>query len=490
MAQVTATRPAAGRSPLEYVVDRIWRFFCSVRAAVYEIAILALIVLAGTLRGSSVPNWIGESLPFLQPVVDRWYDYDFFHSFPFMFMLALISIAIAICTLNRAPAIWSAIAHPTVPTTHGFINGADTSAAFKTSNSAAALAEELGKTLKHRRYRVLTEQRGDEIHLFADRHRYAKLGTFPFHLALILILIGGIVGARYGFRNNEFLIPEQSIREVGHGTGLSVKLEQFSDSYRENATAEDYRSDLVLFKDGKEVKRQTIRVNHPMTYGNVVFYQASFGQAVSLRVTDATGLLLFDDSIPLGLYRSTTNPDAPAGIQQLPQVGYQLNVIGPSEVFDGRPEINDIRLRSGQMYVQIVPTGPNAASQSVQGAVIGQGDTVQIGSINIQFLRERRFTSLQVASNPGIPIFWTAAFLLVGGLAITFYFPHRRIRAIVAGGHDGTDGATVKLAPLAKRDWSGQRDFFRVVEALEHRLGPPALVKGRTDATPASGGTA
>ena len=39
MAQVTATRREARRSPIEYVVDRVWRFFCSVRAAVYEIAI-------------------------------------------------------------------------------------------------------------------------------------------------------------------------------------------------------------------------------------------------------------------------------------------------------------------------------------------------------------------------------------------------------------------------------------------------------------------
>src|ERR1044071_2193052 len=103
MAQITATTQTAGRSPIEYVVDRIWRFFCSVRAAVYEIAILAVITLLGTLRGSSVPNSIAETLPFTKPVVDRWYAYDFFHSFPFMFMLALVSVAIAICTLNRAP---------------------------------------------------------------------------------------------------------------------------------------------------------------------------------------------------------------------------------------------------------------------------------------------------------------------------------------------------------------------------------------------------
>lgn len=490
MAQATATSPAAGRSPIEYVVDRIWRFFCSVRAAVYEIAILAVLTLLGTLRGSSVPNTIQETLPFLKPVTDRWYAYDFFHSAPFVFMLALVSVAIAICTLNRAPSIWRTITDPTVTTTHGFLNGADTSASFASSKAPSETVATLTATLRSKRYRVLTETRGDEVHVFADRNRYAKLGTFPFHLALIMILVGGIVGARYGFRENQFTIPEQSIRPVGHGTGLSVKLEQFNDSYRENAMPADYRSDLVIYKNGKEVKRGSIRVNHPMTYGTVVFYQSGFGQAVSLRVTDASGSTIFDDSIPLGGYFSSDNADAPAGVQDLPQVGYRLNVIAPNEALDGRPEIKDVKLNTGEMYVQIVPVGLNAASKEIQGAVVGQGETVTLGGIAIQFVRERQFTSLQVARNPGIPIFWAAAVLLVGGLAITFYFPHRRIRAIVSSSAGHAGGSLAKLAPLAKRDWSGQRDFFKCVDALETRLETRPDVKGRPDYPPLRESTA
>ncbi len=481
MAQVTATSPAAGRSPIEYVVDRIWRFFCSVRAAVYEIAILAVITLLGTLRGSSVPNSIEEALPFTAPVIDRWYAYDFFHSFPFMFMLALVSVAIAICTLNRAPSIWRTIANPTVATTHGFLNGAETSASFASDISSKELTTTLVEILRSKRYRVLTETRGDEVHIYGDHNRYAKLGTFPFHLALIMILVGGIVGARYGFRENQFTVPEQSTRPIGHGTGLSVKLEQFNDSYRENAMPEDYRSDLVIYKDGKEVKRGSVRVNHPMTYGSVILYQSGFGQAVSLKISDPAGATVFDDSIPLGEYFSSSNPNAPAGRLEFPHLGYRINVIAPTTAFDGLPEVGSIALKPGEMYVEIIPMNGNAAIRDVQGAVVGQGDTAQLGGLGVQFVRERRFTSLQVARNPGIPIFWAAALLLVGGLAVTFYFPHRRIRAIVASNGGANAGSLAKLAPLAKRDWSGQREFFRCVDALEARLGTQPVVKGRPD---------
>ncbi|MEZ4665270.1 MAG: cytochrome c biogenesis protein ResB [Thermomicrobiales bacterium] len=191
----------------------------------------------------------------------------------------------------------------------------------------------------------------------------AKLATFPFHLALILILIGGIVGARYGFKENSFIIPEGSVREVGHGTGLSVKLDQFSDSWREDGTPASYRSDLILYKNGEEVKRQSITVNNPMSYGTTTFYQTSYGQAVQMRVTDADGNVLYDDSVELGIYRSSANPDAPAGIIKLPQAGVQLNIIAPDEDRANAPMLDNLNLKSGQMYVQMAETGPNASGE-------------------------------------------------------------------------------------------------------------------------------
>jgi hypothetical protein len=95
-----------------------------------------------------------------------------------------------------------------------------------------------------------------------------------------------------------------------------------------------------------------------------------------------------------------------------------------------------------------------------------------------------------VARNPGIPIFIGAALLLVAGLAVTFYFPHRRIRGILSPGAAGA-ATTALLAPLAKRDWSGLRDFDRLTADLAAQAG---LAVARTvrpapddDSTPATG---
>lgn len=471
MAEVSARPRLAGRSPGEIIIDRIWRFFCSVRAAVYEIVFLTILVLLGTLRGSSVPQTLADHVPITAGLVKRWYAYDFFHSLPFAFILTLLAVAIAICTINRAPGIWRTIAHPTVTTSAGFLRAADPSAQIASPASAADFTRQLTGTLRERHYRVLTQQRGEETHLYADKNRFAKLGTFPFHLALILILVGGIVGARYGFRDQQFIVPEGSTRDVGHGTGLSIKLDRFVDTYYQDAVAKQYRSDLVILKDGKPVKTASITVNHPTNYDNTIIYQSSFGDAASFRITDNAGHVLFDDSIPLGLYHAVFNPDAPAGVLDLPQ-GYHLNVIAPDSNPGNQPQLDPLQIQTGQMYVEVLRDG-ETPSRPFPGKVIDQGATTNIDGLNVQFLRERRFTLLQLSRNPGIPIFFVAAFLLVGGLAVTFYFPHRRIRGIIRGAGEGSEA---RLAPLARRDWSGQRDFHRFLGDVGSRLGIRSLV--------------
>jgi cytochrome c biogenesis protein ResB len=209
------------------------------------------------------------------------------------------------------------------------------------------------------------------------------------------------------------------------------------------------------------------------------FYQSSFGQAAQMRITDQDGNVVYDDAIDLGVYRSTINPDAPAGIIELPQLGIQLNVIAPDEDRENAPMLDPLELQSGQLYLQMRETGPGA-STDMPDVVLTQGEPTRIGNYTVEFVREKRYTLLQVASNPGIPIFWTAAFLLVGGLFVTFYLPHRRIRAIFD--KSGSQGATqLAMAPLAKRDWSGQRDFRNAVAELSTRFQTELTIRDRTD---------
>ena len=487
MTHASVRQPAAkSRALSEMVVDRVWRFFCSVRAAIAEIAILAVLVLAGTLRGSSVPRSIADTFQFTAPIVDRWYAWDVFRSLPFAGILTILAVAIAVCTINRAPGIWQAIAHPTVTTTHGFLRNAETSASFAAPIPADALARQLQAALGASRYRTLAEERNGDIHLYADRWRFSRLATFPFHLALIMILAGGIVGATWGFRENEFYIPEGSVRELGYGTGLDVRLDDFSEVYREDGTALVYRSDVTLIRDGEAVQSGSTTVNNPLTFGDIVFYQSGFGQAVALRVEDSAGQVLFDDALPLGPFQSRLNPDAPAARMDLLPAGVALSVVAPDENPANAPELDTLQLRPGEMFFMIRPLGKDSPIAEPIGATVSQGDSIQLGDLSLTFVRERRFSVLQVARNPGIPLIIAASVLLVGGLAITFYFPHRRVRGIVS---TTAAGSVARLAPIARRDWSAKRVFERLASDVGRRVGidPDLHVNEPTSSATGSG---
>jgi len=478
LADATAQSTTPQRSPVEMSVDRVWRFFCSVRAAVAEIAFLALLVLIGTLRASEVPAWIEDGLPFTGPIVDRWYDWDVFRSPLFAAILALLSIAIAVCTINRVPGIWQTISEPRVRTTAGYLDRADTSARFTTAAPVDEVTTTYREVLERKRYRVLSEQVGNDTHVYADKPRYGKLGTSPSHLALLLLLVGGIVGAQYGFREAEFVIPEGQTRDVGHGTDLSVELVQFQDTYTPQGIAEQYKASIVVYDGDDPVRTETISPNNPVSYRSTTFYQSGFGYGALMRVTDASGNELYNGTVDVGLFNFAGNPDAPAGFVEIPGAGITMTIVAPDTQPVNAPQLDTLQLKNGQMYVMMQPSGTSGAER--QAIVVDQGRPMQLGNLTIEFQREVRWANLQVASNPGIPIFIIAAVLLVGGLVVTFYFPLRRMRAIVS---PAPAGAVLTAVPLAKRDWSGKRDFFHVAESVGTALGVTPSIKRPAEST-------
>lgn len=460
MAETAINPQSHRRSGLERGVDKVWRFFTSVRNAIYEIAFLTLLVLIGTLRASDAPQWMADHLPFLQPLVDRWYAWDVFRSPIFAITLAVIAIAIIICTLNRVPQIWAAFAHPKVTTSMGFINGADTAATYTLSAPREESINQITGVFEKARYRVLTEQKGDAIHIYADKNRFSGFGTFPFHIGLILLLVGGIVASSLGFRDDEFVVSESARHNVGHGTGLAIELVRVEDVYSQDGTAIDYASHIVVYENGSPVETGVVRVNDPVTYGPATIYQGSFGWSAVFTVRDANGNIVFSGPSELGLYTARDNPDAPAGFVDIPAEGVRLSVIGPDSNPMNAPELDNLQLVAGEMWIGL--------PGDTEGVVLTQGQPARIGDYMVTFEREAKYSILQVGYNPGIPIFIIAAAFMVGGLMVTFYFPHRRIRGILRATDTGSELA---IAPLAKRDYAGKRAFFSTLSKLNEALG-------------------
>src|SRR5690606_6934556 len=105
----------------------------------------------------------------------------------------------------------------------------------------------------------------------------------------------------------EFAVAEGETRQVGHGTDLSVELVRFTDTYMATGDASQYRSDVVIYDGGEQVKSGEITVNNPMSAGVATFYQASFGISADMVVTDANGVELYNQPLEMGFFNLRVN---------------------------------------------------------------------------------------------------------------------------------------------------------------------------------------
>lgn len=469
--RLTAALPPRSRMWEADVIGRIWRFFTSVRLALVLILMIAAAVLAGTLidqaPGSVIANptaydaWLERAegkYGVWTNVFDALRLFNVFHTLWFRILIGLLTANIIVCSINRWKGIWTTAFRTRIRMGDAFFQHARFNASMTAQMPAAAAAERARRALSRARYRVVTQTDEGAVALYADRYRLSRFGTYLSHLSLVLILAGTVIGGLWGFHDDEFIIPEGTTRDVGRGTGLSVELVEFTDEYDVQGPPKDFRSEIVIYKDGAEVKRGILRVNSPMGYDGVRFFQSFFGQTAVMDIKDDTGAVLFHDSVPLAWL--TRDGSRPIGSFQLPEKNLAVYVIGP------RTGETDPMVPAGEMRVEMYTqsSGTLATAENLT-----QGETKELAGLSVTFVRESRFTGLQVAKDPGVKLIWIAAALMIIGLAMMFYFPPKRVWAICKERPDGT--ADVRMATTAERDFSQAKDFKNLHERVRLALG-------------------
>jgi cytochrome c biogenesis protein len=141
---------------------------------------------------------------------------------------------------------------------------------------AATLSRELGRC----RHETLPDQ---EIYLL-ERGRCRPVGPYLIHVALLLILAGGLIGKFWGVDGSLAILQGEVAGAFQVGSreekplNFQVRLDKFQVSYYEpGGSPKEFRSDLTFMQDGREVSRATCRVNEPVSFGGLTFYQSSYG---------------------------------------------------------------------------------------------------------------------------------------------------------------------------------------------------------------------
>jgi cytochrome c biogenesis protein len=456
------------------VLDRLWRVFTSMRTALVLMLALAALALVGAIliqapAGlSSDPQAYAAWLERLRPkyggwvpILDRLGLLSVFQTIWFKAILVGLTTSILACSVNRYRGLWKTAVRPRTRMAGSFYDRAPQRATIDAGDDLESTADATRSIFRARHFRTVVEADGDVVHLYADRFRWAPFGTLIAHISLVLILVGALVGSAFGFRNGEFAATVGTTVDVGGGTGLALLARSFSDSYYENGAPSDYASDVVLYREGVEVASQTIRVNEPLSYDGVSFYQSFFGPAAVMRVADAKGNELYDQGVPL--LWSSDDGTRRVGQFALPGAGLTAFVVGAAS---GQV---DPTIKAGQMQLEIYEPG---SEQPFAIEIVSQGKPTTIRDLQFTFQREQEFTGLIVARDPGVTFVWLGAFALVGGLFIVFLFPNRRIWAAVR--RLPTGGSEVRLGATARHDATFGPEFQDLVHDMRLALEPGA----------------
>jgi cytochrome c biogenesis protein len=380
------------------------------------------------------------------------------------------------------------------------------------------------RVLGGRRYRLASHPGGE---LAAEKGYLREAGSLLFHVSFLLLLIGLAYGKGFGYRGQisvvegeeaanarvnydsftpgRFFGPEQLPR-------FTLRLDDFANAFHPDGTPSRYAASLTaLDPSGRQLRRQTVTVNHPMTVDGVRVFQSDYGYAPVVRVTvkGRDGKPITPQDGPLLTLRDPAT-EVSNGAVKLPmldpQVGLDVTMFTGLLTGDGpggRPTLaNDPRLVNPVLVVFGWSGDLNAdRAQSVftldrsglrpladRPLVIplgGEGD-LPGGLGTVAFTGVKQYSVLTLARDPGVPLVAAGAALVLVGLLPSLYVTRRRVwvRAEPAPG-----GASVALAGLALQGKPAfAEEFRRLVAEVERALGRspggPAGVTLTADAAP------
>jgi cytochrome c biogenesis protein len=345
--------------------------------------------------------------------------------------MLLLSLNLIVCSLNRWSLTWKQFRGAPFSGEEGFFRGLSPERIFLCDEDVGTMTGRL-EGLLSRKYRKISknQEKEDTVIIFGERGRYSRFAVYVVHLSLLLLILGALMGAFWGWEGYVNIGEGETADAIdlkgGKGTKalpFTIRCDKFIVAFYENGAPKTYRSDLTFLKDGKTLYQGPLLVNHPISLEGVRVYQASYGSS-----PDGRASLAFSRGgqegkiIKVGPGESFSLPEK-EGTVQIARMEENLMQMGPAV---------KILVRSGQGEVSFW------VFQHIDKIrEMNPGVTEQVPMFNpalfkpylfvLKGIEERYYTGLQVSRDPGAPLVAAAAVLMMVGLIGTFFSSHRRI---------------------------------------------------------------
>ncbi|CAH0118705.1 cytochrome c biogenesis protein ResB [Paenibacillus sp. CECT 9249] len=492
------------------IIDLVWRFFSSVKVAVWLIVITLLASMLGTIYpqqntfiGSVPADFYKNTYGTMGEIYYKLGLANTYGSWWFITLLVMIGASLVICSLDRVLPLYRALSKQQVRKHLQFITRQKVVYQEEIDADPQAWVEQAVKPLKRKHYKVFW----DGTALLAEKNRFSRWGPYINHIGLIIFLLAvlarGIPGwhmdqytafpegeivripdTNFYLKNEKFTLEYYGEEDLpkefqGQGRLIAKKYETKAVMYECTANCEDVTKEPVL----KEVDRHNIIVNDPMNYKGLMAYQFDFDLTPKLRsVTPEfrnkeTGEvygkfeLKMKDSAPeyvAGPYRfilkekyldfALTEDGKPRTKSQEPNAPVFIFIIqGPGLPEDGQPYMYFPREIDKERFQQ----------DAINGAFADKFELKVNGMENVDFSASTSYLNIRV--DKAMPFIWIGAGISVIGLVLGFYWQHRRIWLRI-------DGRTLSLGAHTNKNWYGMRkEVASFLKQMDIEIDPKSL---------------
>ena len=416
-------------------LQNLWDFFCSLKLSISLLIGLAVVSIIGTVI-PQVPNIPEEYLRSLSQTKIEVYDkigfFDMYHSWWFILLLYLLTVNLVACSVKRLPRVWKIVSEPTLTFDEGLERSLSLTRDLKMQGDAVTLKEKVvGFLSKEFATPVVTERDG-EVHLFAQKNRWCRLGVYVVHMSIIIIFIGAMIGSFFGYKAYMQIVEGTSTGKIQTRTnkmidlGFALKLEKFSVSFYDTGAPKEFKSVLTVLENGQPVPGYVnvpVVVNDPLTYKGITFYQSSYGQAGEggtfyFSVRERKGGAPFNFTVHQG--ESVKLPG-----------GRTMHVVEATQ--DVRPFVPQLSGPAARVEV-------HAPGKQPESFIVFRNypnlDDERGGDLVFTYdgSDEKFYTGLQVAKDPGVWVVWTGCGLMVFGIIMAFFMSHKRLWVRISHG--------------------------------------------------------
>lgn len=513
------------------IFDKIWNFFASVKLAVVILIILALTSIIGTIveqRAEPATNiallakFFGDATaPTVYNIFVKIGFMDMYHSWWFVSLLILFSINLTVCSLERFPKTWKLAKKSVEPLAEGSFKSMGIKKELVLIGKPEKLKELLKKQIKktlfgHSKlfwvfwfivslpvflvalYRYLyvgpkkikTTTNGKGFQIYSEAGNYTRLGVYIVHLSILLIFVGAIIGARFGFRG--FLnLPEGESSDVAYTTGgktirlgFTIKCNWYNTEYYSGGDMpREFQSELVIIDGGREILKKVIEVNHPLTYNGVTFYQSSYGM-----IPNAVGE--FDLAVISKDGRKNALQLRLGESFEIPSSNIKGTIVDFSPALGMDPQTGALATYSETMVNPAVAIEfDEPGKEKFTGWILERYPKTGIlpdGS-QIKFLDYWgvEYTGLQVSKDPGVGIIYFACIIMTLGLYAAFFMSHKKIWIRLTPDTSGEKGS-VRITvggSASKNRLSFERDIEKMLSKASRAIegSPQRTCRGRKE---------